>query len=152
MPKIIARTRTFLLSVFLLISAPLLAAQETPVGVWKNIDDVTGQALALIEISANGGVLEGRIVRLFRRPDEEQNPLCAKCTDSQHERPVLGMTILTGLKKDGDEWDDGAILDPNNGKMYSCKIALVDGGTKLEVRGFIGISLFGRTQVWERQP
>jgi len=152
MPTIIARTRTFLLSVFLLISAPLLAATDTPVGVWKNIDDVTGQAKALIEIGANAGVLEGRIVQLFRRPDEEQNPLCIKCTGPQHEQPVLGMTILTGLKKDGDEWDDGEIIDPNNGKVYRCKIALVDGGTKLEVRGFIGISLFGRSQVWERQP
>jgi uncharacterized protein (DUF2147 family) len=152
MPKIIARTGTFLLSVFMLISVPLLAAAETPVGVWKNIDDITGQAKALIEISANAGVLQGRIVQLFRRPDEEQNPLCAKCSGAQHEQPVLGMTILTGLKKDGDEWNDGAILDPNNGKVYSCKITLIDGGTKLEVRGFIGISLFGRTQVWERQP
>jgi hypothetical protein len=138
MPKIIARTGTFLLSVFMLISVPLLAAAETPVGVWKNIDDITGQAKALIEISANAGVLQGRIVQLFRRPDEEQNPLCAKCSGAQHEQPVLGMTI--------------AILDPNNGKVYSCKITLIDGGTKLEVRGFIGISLFGRTQVWERQP
>lgn len=152
MATIITRTRIVFLNVFLLLSAPLLAATDSPVGLWKNIDDVTGQAKALIEISANAGVLEGRIVQLFRQSDEEQNPLCAKCTGTLHEQPVLGMTILTGLKKDGDEWDDGAILDPNNGKVYRCKIALVDGGTKLEVRGFIGISLFGRSQVWERQP
>lgn len=137
--------------VALLISTPLFVAAESPVGIWKNIDDTTGQATALIEISEYAGTLKGRIIALFNTEDDEQNPRCAKCTGAQHNQPVIGMTVLTHLKKDGDEWNDGEILDPNNGKIYRCKIMLSADGRKLDVRGFIGISLFGRTQVWERQ-
>ena len=73
------------------------------------------------------------------------------CDGDRKGKPVNGMTILWGLKKDGDSWANGKILDPHNGKVYSAKMKLVEGGRKLEVRGFLGVSLLGRTQVWERQ-
>lgn len=151
MSQIIALSKALVFAVALLFSTTLLAAPGTPAGVWKTIDDDTGKAKSLIEISEHDGVFEGKIVKLFRTPSEEQNPLCRKCIGAQHDLPILGMTILTGLKKDGELWDDSEILDPNNGKFYHCKATLIDDGRKMELRGFIGISLFGRTQVWERQ-
>jgi uncharacterized protein (DUF2147 family) len=117
-------------------------------GTWKTIDDNTGQPKALVQISDNGGELTGKIVKLFARPDA----VCDKCEGEKKDKPIVGMTILWGLKKDGDDlWKDGKILDPKEGKIYSSKAKLADGGSKLEVRGFVGVSLLGRTQTWVRQ-
>jgi len=123
-------------------------AGDTPVGTWKNIDDETHQAKALIQISADAnGTLSGKIVKLLQHPDA----VCDNCDGALKGKPDLGMTILWGLKQDGDSWTGGRILDPKSGKVYSAKMTVVDGGQKLEVRGFLGISLLGRSQVWERQ-
>ena len=84
--------------------------------------------------------------------DQGPNPICKECEGERHNQPVTGMQIVWGLKQDGDEWNGGHILDPNNGKVYRCKMSVTEGGQKLEVRGFIGFSLLGRTQTWERQP
>jgi uncharacterized protein (DUF2147 family) len=126
-------------------------AQDTPVGLWKNIDDVSGKPKALIRITETNGVLEGKIEKLFRAADEEQNPVCDKCSDTRKNQPIIGMTMLTGLKKDGAEYTGGEILDPNNGKVYRSKLKVADGGKKLEVRGYIGMPLLGRSQTWVRE-
>ncbi|HEY1148583.1 MAG TPA: DUF2147 domain-containing protein [Pseudoduganella sp.] len=126
-------------------------AQDTPVGLWKNIDDVSGKPKALIRITETNGVLEGKIEKLFRAADEEQNPVCDKCSDARKNQPIVGMTMLTGLKKDGAEYTGGEILDPNNGKVYRSKLKVADGGKKLEVRGYIGMPLLGRSQTWVRE-
>jgi len=126
------------------------AAAPSPIGIWKTIDDDTHEAKALVEIGEHDGVLSGRIVKLFRKPGEDPAPACAKCKGERHDQPVLGMTILWNMHRDDDVWDGGEILDPKEGKTYRCKLRLAADGT-LEVRGFIGISLLGRTQVWERQ-
>ena len=126
-------------------------AQDTPVGLWKNIDDVSGKPKALIRITETNGVLEGKIEKLFRGADEEQNPVCDKCSDARKNQPIIGMTMLTGLKKDGAEYTGGEILDPNNGKVYRSKLKVADGGKKLEVRGYIGMPLLGRSQTWVRE-
>lgn len=126
-----------------------IAEALSPVGTWKTIDDDTHQARAIVEIDEHDGVLSGRIVKLFRKPDEDQNPHCKKCEGDRHEQPVIGMMIITNMHRDGDVWDGGEILDPEEGKTYRCKLHVGDDGN-LEVRGFIGISLLGRTQVWER--
>lgn len=143
----------FVLAVFAFaFSALALAADgDSPVGTWKSFDDKSGEPKSIIEITDNGGTLEGRIVKLFRKPGEDPDPVCDKCTDERKGQKVVGMTILTGLKPDGDEWGGGKILDPKNGKVYSAKLSLIEGGSKLNVRGFLGFSLLGRTQVWERQ-
>lgn len=128
-------------------------AQTTPVGRWKSIDDETHQPKSIIQIFENDGQLYGKIEKLFRMPEEDQNPKCDKCSGPHKNQPVIGMQILNSLKKDSDtKWSGGEILDPNNGKTYSCKITLIEDGKKLEVRGFIGFSLLGRTQVWDREP
>jgi uncharacterized protein (DUF2147 family) len=135
-----------------LLSVPAAwAADASPVGLWKNIDDVSGKPKALIRISENKGELEGRIEQLFRPAGEEQNPKCVKCEGVLKDQPIVGMVFMSGLKKSGDEYNGGEILDPDNGKVYKSKIKLIDGGKKLNVRGYIGVPMFGRSQVWVRE-
>lgn len=127
-------------------------ALKSVVGKWKSIDDETKKPKSIIEISEKDGSITGKITQLFREPSEDQNPKCDKCSGDKKDQPILNMQIMEGFKKKSEgKWDSGKILDPKNGKTYSCKLSLTDGGKKLEVRGFIGISLLGRTQVWERQ-
>ncbi|HZP65400.1 MAG TPA: DUF2147 domain-containing protein [Rudaea sp.] len=128
----------------------IAAADPAPTGTWKTIDDDTHEPKAIVEISEHDGVLSGRIVRLFREPGEEANPRCKECPGERHDQPVLGMTILWNMHRDGDVWDGGEILDPEEGKTYRCKLHLAPGGEVLEVRGYIGFSLLGRTQLWQR--
>ena len=122
----------------------------SPIGKWKTIDDETGTEKSVVNIWEKNGEIFGTIDSLFLNPEEDPNPLCTECKGKLHNKPIIGMTILNNLKKDGNEWNGGTILDPNNGKTYQCKIEVVEGGTKLKVRGFIGISLLGRTQYWLR--
>jgi uncharacterized protein (DUF2147 family) len=133
----------------LLLGGGAGAQDASPAGLWKTIDDETGQAKALVRISEDGGVLRGRIEKLFN--PSRPNPTCDQCSDARKGQPIEGMTILDGLKRDGDNWEGGEILDPNQGKVYRAKAKLVDGGSRLEVRGFVGVSLFGRTQTWIRE-
>jgi uncharacterized protein (DUF2147 family) len=134
------------------IAQPLAWADDaSPVGLWKNVDDVSGKPKALIRITENKGELSGRIEKLFRAPNEDQNPKCDKCEDARKDQPVLGMVFMSGLTKHGDEYSGGEILDPDNGKVYKSKMRLIEGGKKLNVRGYIGFALFGRSQVWIRQ-
>jgi uncharacterized protein (DUF2147 family) len=140
----------FLITAALLV-APAFADDNSPVGLWKNIDDVTNKPKALIRITENGGVFEGRIEKLFKAPDEDQNPKCVKCDGANKDQPIIGMKFLWDLKKDGDEYNGGQILDPNNGKVYKSKLELTEGGKQLKVRGYIGVPMLGRSQTWIRQ-
>lgn len=133
------------------LAVPAWAQEASPVGMWKSIDDETGKPKAMIRITENHGQLEGRIEKLFRGPSEEQNPKCDKCDGARKDQPMIGMTILSGLKKDGDEYKGGEILDPANGKVYRSKAKLKEDGKKLEVRGYIGAPMFGRSQTWVRE-
>ena len=124
------------------------APSVTPVGLWRNIDDKTGQAKAEIRITANtDGVLKGVIEKALTVPADL---LCSLCTDERKGKPKLGMEIIRGaVKAESKEvWEGGRILDPDNGKVYGLRLTPVDGGNKLEVRGSIGP--FGRTQTWLR--
>ncbi len=126
-------------------------SQDSPVGLWKNIDDVSGKPKALIRITEDKGVLSGKVEKLFRGPEQDQHPLCTKCEGANKDQPILGMVILNGMKKDGDEYNGGTIIDPNNGKQYRSKMTLEDGAKKLNVRGYIGVPMLGRTQTWLRE-
>ena len=126
------------------------AADATPVGVWKTIDDKTGQPKSIVEITETNGELTGKVKEVLQS-DHGPNPICKECEGERKNQTVTGMTIIWGMKKDGEAWSGGKILDPKNGKVYGCKMRLTDGGQKLEVRGFIGFSLLGRSQVWERR-
>ena len=123
-------------------------AQSTPVGLWKTVDDETGQAKSHVRIGDDAGVLTGRVDKLL--DPKRQDSKCDKCSGALKDQPVLGMTILEGVRKNADEpyWDGGTILDPNNGKTYKVRLTPKDGGKALEVRGFIGP--FYRNQQWVR--
>jgi uncharacterized protein (DUF2147 family) len=129
-----------------------LAGNPTPLGTWTTIDDVSHRPRSLVEISETDGVLSGRIVRLFQAPGEDPDPRCVDCQGERHGQPVLGMTILWNLHHHGDSWDGGEILDPESGSIYRVTLHPEGGGDRLEVRGYIGFSLFGRTQIWQRAP
>ncbi|MFC7518883.1 DUF2147 domain-containing protein [Herbaspirillum sp. GCM10030257] len=138
-------------SVAAVLAASAAWAQDvSPVGLWKTIDDETGKPKSLVRITDNGGELRGKIEKLYRDAGEDQNPKCDKCEDARKDQPIVGMTIITGMKKDGNEYNGGQILDPANGKVYKSKMSLNDGGKKLDVRGYIGVPMLGRTQTWVR--
>jgi uncharacterized protein (DUF2147 family) len=127
------------------------AQNASPAGVWKTIDDETGKPKSLVRITEENGVLSGKVEKLFRPADQDQNPKCTACEGARKDQPIIGMTILSGLKKDGNEYTGGEILDPAKGKTYKSKLTLKDNGSKLDVRGYIGAPMFGRTQTWVRE-
>jgi len=134
-----------------LVTSGALAESTSPIGLWKNIDDASGKPRALIRIAESNGTLQGKIEKVFPGPSEDRNPKCEKCEGALKNVPVIGLVILSGLKKDGAEYTGGKILDPDNGKVYSSKIQLTDAGKKLNVRGYVGVSMLGRSQIWLRQ-
>jgi uncharacterized protein (DUF2147 family) len=137
-----------------LIAATLLSlagaawAQATPAGLWKTIDDETKQEKSMVRIVDTAGVFSGKVEKIL--DPSKQDGTCEKCSDARKDKPVLGMTIVEGVKKNADEafFDGGTILDPNNGKTYKVRMTPKDGGKTLEVRGFIGP--FYRNQTWQR--
>lgn len=143
---------SLLATVGLLLAGAAYAADLTPAGTWTQVDDATGKPKSLIEITQQpDGTLQG-VVRLVYFSDQGTNdPICKKCEGERHDQPVVGMTVLWGVKQDGGSWDGGQILDPGNGKTYKVKLTLADGGQKLDVRGYIGMPMLGRTQTWVRK-
>jgi len=134
-----------------LAAASVHAADVSPIGLWKTIDDRSGEAKGLIRIREINGKFEGKIDKIFPKLGDDPAPKCEKCQGSLRNQPVLGLTFLWGFTKQGDEYQGGEILDPESGKIYQAKMKLIDGGKKLEVRGFIAFSLFGRSQTWIRE-
>lgn len=137
---------------FLVLGIVPCSAQQSPAGLWQTIDDRDGQPRAEIRITINSGILTGRVVRSLRDV-ETGNGLCAKCPGDRRDQPIIGMAILTGLRQSSDTplvWRGGEILDPDSGGVYGAKATLSPSGTELTVRGFLGTSLFGRSQVWRR--
>ena len=139
--------------VVLAISALSAAAhaQMTPVGTWHTIDDKTKEVKSEILVTETTGVISGKVTKLLRK-EAKQDAVCDECTDDRKGKPMIGLEIIRGAKKvEGkDVWEDGKILDPENGKSYTLKMTPIEGGRKLEVRGSIGP--FGRTQTWVRTP
>ncbi|MEI7037106.1 DUF2147 domain-containing protein [Fulvimonas yonginensis] len=134
----------------MLASAAAFAADDTPVGTWKTIDDTTGKPKSIVQITEQNGELQGKVLQVLQS-DEGPHPLCRKCEGERKDQPVEGMVIMWGVHRDGDVWDGGRILDPHNGKTYKVKLSMLDNGNKLDVHGYIGFALLGRSQVWERQ-
>jgi uncharacterized protein (DUF2147 family) len=142
--------RTLLLGLGLSILAGVAQAQNTPVGVWKTIDDETKKEKSLIRITDDGGVLTGKLEK-FLDPTSKPDSVCDKCTDERKDKPILGMTLVRNAKQSADDkeiWEGGDILDPKNGKVYKLRLKPLDGGKTMEVRGYIGP--FFRNQTWIR--
>jgi uncharacterized protein (DUF2147 family) len=139
-----------LMALGLLMAATAAFAQATPTGLWKTIDDKTGKERSLIRITEGGGVYTGRIEKSLT-PDSEPNAVCDKCTDERKGKPLIGMALIRNVKQSADDkeiFDGGDITDPDNGKVYRLRLKPLEGGKKLEVRGFIGP--FYRNQTWIR--
>ncbi len=132
--------------------APLYAAEPTAVGLWEQVDEKSGQAESWFRITERNGVYEGAIVKIFFKPGEDPNWVCDRCEGAERGAPVLGLTLIKGMHRNGLKYDDGTIMDPRDGSVYRALMQLSPDGRKLEVRGYLGISLFGRSQVWNRLP
>lgn len=124
------------------------AKSPSPVGLWKTFDDKTGRERAMVRIFEQDGQLFGRIERTFTPGGEHR--LCVPCTDERRNQPIIGLLVIRHLRPDGDTYTGGDILDPETGSIYRCKLHVEPGGSRLTVRGYIGISLLGRTQTWRR--
>ncbi len=125
-----------------------LAASQAPVGRWVTIDDKTGKKRAVVTISESGGQLSAVIDKVYPQPGD--TGICEKCPGGFKGKKIQGLQFMWGLKSEGEnEWSGGSILDPKSGKIYRAKVTVQ--GNKLLVRGYVGISLLGRTQVWQKQ-
>ena len=144
--------RWCVLLLVLAIGAGIALAQGggSPVGRWKTIDDATGKAKSIVVIREQDGKLFGTIEKVLDSDQPGPNPLCLKCEGDLKNKPETGLQIMWDLKKDGNDWSGGQILDPHNGKVYRCNIAVLDGGKRLKLRGFIGFAMIGRTEYWQR--
>lgn len=135
--------------ILLLLSLLALLAgvdSDPVVGRWQTIDDETGEPKAIVEIELRDGLLYGRIVQLFPKEGDDPDPRCDKCPDERRDQPLLGMSIIDGLKRESARWAGGKILDPEKGKLYACQ--LWREGETLRVRG--SLLIFHRTQTWIR--
>ena len=141
--------KTTFAAVLFAVMAASAMAQSTPVGVWRNVDDKTGEVKAEISIAETNGALLGRIEKALGK-DAKPGATCDECSDDRKGKPMVGLDIIRGGKKaEGkDVWEGGKILDPENGKEYRASYTPIDGGKKLEVRGYLGP--FWRTQTWQR--
>lgn len=127
-------------------------AQATPVGLWKTIDDKTKVEKSLVRITDSNGVLSGKVEKILD-PAAKPDAACDECTGDLKGKPIVGLSILQGVRKNAEherQWDGGSILDPNNGKTYKVRLRPADDNKKLEVRGYIGTPLIGRSQTWHR--
>ncbi len=133
----------------LAVALPALAAEMSPVGLWRTFDEKSGEPKSEVRISDSGGVLSGKVEKLLRK-GADPKAVCDRCTDDRKGQPLVGLEIIRGAKKAEGKtvWEDGRILDPENGSTYSLKLTPADNGSKLDVRGSIGP--FGRTQTWSR--
>ena len=134
--------RNIILLAFIAMSVVLNA--QSPVGIWKNLDDTDGKEKSHIEIYESGGVLKAKVIKLLPAATIKK---CDACKGDKKGKDLVGLDILWSMKKSGKIWEGGQILDPKTGKEYDCKLEF-DGPDKLKVRGYVGVSLFGRTQTW----
>jgi uncharacterized protein (DUF2147 family) len=133
-------------------SIPLRAAGPTAVGLWEQVDENSGKAESWIKISERNGVYEGNFVKIFFKPGQDENWVCSKCEGSEKGAPVLGLTLIKGMLRNGLSYENGTVRDPRDGSLYRASMKISTDGKKLEMRGYLGISLFGRSQVWNRLP
>jgi uncharacterized protein (DUF2147 family) len=146
------RQLRFVLAASTLMFSGYALAQATPVGLWKTIDDKTKTERSLVRITESGGVLTGKVEKLLAA-DAKPDAVCDLCTDDLKDKPLIGLPVIRGVKQDDDDktlWGGGTITDAKEGKVYKVRLKPIEGGAKLEVRGYVGMPMLGRTQTWIR--
>lgn len=135
------------LSILFILTLSITANGQTIVGQWETYDDKTKEKKAIIEIYQANSLYFAKIVKSFTG---EKNTRCETCKGTKKNKPIIGLVIIENIKKDGNEFNGGSILDPENGETYKCYLKLINNN-KLKVRGYLGVSIFGRTQYWIRK-
>ena len=131
---------------------PVRAAEPTAAGLWEQVDDNTGRPESWFKITERNGLYVGNLVKIFFKPGEDENWVCDRCEGAEKGAPVLGLALIKGMRRNGYSYENGTIMDPRDGSVYRALMRLSPDGNKLEVRGYLGISLFGRSQTWNRLP
>src|SRR3981189_1941682 len=131
---------------------PREGADPSAVGLWEQVDENSRKPESWFKIVEPNGAFDGIIVKIYQKPGEDENWVCSKCEGAEKGAPVLGLTLIKGMKRNGLSYEEGTIMDPRDGSIYRALMKLSPDGQKLEVRGYLGISLFGRSQVWNRLP
>ena len=146
---------TLFLACFSILGANGVAAQQgqpTVLGLWQQVDPATGKSESWFLFFENNGVYEGAIAKMFIKPGDDPNPICTRCQGEQKNSPMLGLTIVKQMHRNGLKYENGTILDPRDGNVYNALMELSPDGQKLTVRGYLGIALFGQNQIWYRLP